>query len=157
MRDIVLFTIYGFIIAIVLLVAFIAYSLLNDEVQTMPELGATEKALYDSLDSDMPEAWDYSFLFIIVAFAIGIMIFSWMLQSQPVMFIIFFFIIMFCSVVAGFLSNAFEEIIEKGILGTAITNFPIMHHIMQNYLVYTMVLGFLMVFVFFAKPNEAGY
>lgn len=99
--------------------------------------------------------WDYTFLTVMIASMIGLLILSWYLDSNPAVFFVLIFIVVVVAGLAGFLSNAFADIAGDALLGGSFDNFPITSFIMNNYMMFIIVQVFLMMLVFFGKPGGA--
>lgn len=81
---------------------------------------------------------------------------AFLVDTHPVFFPFFILILIIAVIIAVPLSNSWEEITSKSTFSTAITNFPIMNHILGNLPIYTVVIGFLGILVMYAKSRYGG-
>lgn len=156
-RDAALYLVMLFVIAISLVIIYVAFDAFNTEIQSAPQFTADSKAILDEQTNRFPTTWDYVFLTVFIGVIISLCILAWVLETQPALFFIIVIVIGIFGAVAGYLANAFEEVILDPILGASASNFPIMSHVISNYLVYIIGAVFLMIIVFFAKPAVTGY
>ena len=145
-----------FAIGVFIPIAYIAFSGINDGIQDSDLIASDIKDTMQSQSDGFKNTWDYTFLTIVIAVLIGLLLISYYLNTYPAVFIIFFVLTILFSLVGGFLANAFSDLFLNPILGASLTNFPIINFILSNYLVFTTILFISMLVVFFAKPNE-GY
>lgn len=141
-------------VAVGLIIVYLILDGINGGIQSSPQFGAHEKGILQDFTTDFPTVWDFTFLTAFIAGIIGLMILTYYLDSNPGLFIAIILVVMILSAFAGYVANAWIGL-GTGSLGAAISQFPIMNHVMSNYLMYILVTGFLMSLVFFAKPG--GY
>jgi len=156
--DAILFVVMLFVVAIGLIVVYVAYDDIDGALSANDQIPAAEQARFSAGADAFPTTWDYVFLTAFVGVVAGILIISYLLATQPVFFFVFMFIVIILGGLAGYIANAFDEIILDPVLSASALNFPIMSFIMTNYLIFIVVLVMLMLIVFYAKPNsEVGY
>lgn len=153
--DLIYFVGALFVVAVVIILGYIAFDGLNTGISDNAEIAQTHKDFLDG-QFERYKNLDYSFLVIFIAVFIGILLISWVLATYPGFFVVFFFMIIILSGLAGFLANAWIEMSADTVLGAAMSNFPITSFILQNYLLFIAVTTMTMIIVFFAKPNEGG-
>ena len=153
--DLVYFVGALFVIAIVIITGYVAFDGLYTGINESTTIAQEHKNFLKG-QFDRYENLDYSFLFIFVCVFIAILLLSWILATYPAMFIVFFFMVIILSGLAGILANAWIDISADTVLGAAMTNFPIMSFIMENYLLFIAITTITMIIVFFAKPNNGG-
>lgn len=156
-QDTIYFTIMLFVIAITLLVIYVAYDNISDALQGNSQIPQDDKDRFTEGADEFPSTWDYVFLTIFIGVVLGVLIISYVLATQPVFFFIFMFVVIVLGALAGYIANAFDEIILDPVLGASALSFPILSFIMSNYLLFIVVVVMLMLIVFYAKPNQGGY
>ncbi len=155
-NDIVLFVIIIFVVGVMILIAYMVIDGISTAIGQDPNFGADDKAFISGFRDDFSAVWDYTFLTAFIAGLIGLLVLSWVLQSQPAVFFAILMVVVIVGVLAGSLSNGYEAATDSGILGATATNFPILDYVMSNLLVFVLVTAFLMLIVFFAKPGGEG-
>lgn len=157
-RDAFLYVILLFIVGISLLIAYIAFDEIDDAFQASEVINGTAIATQDFHEQAVafPRYMDFTFLTVFVAVAVAILILAWVIATNPALFFAYVVIIAILGGFAGYLANAFDEVILNPTLGKSAASFPIMSFILSNYLVFVVVIVFLMLIVFFAKPNTGG-
>lgn len=156
-RDSILYTVMLFVIAVALVIIFVAYDNIATAITQQGLIDASISADFETGKDNFSSTWDYTFLTVFIGVLIGVIIISYVLATNPVYFFIFIFIVVILGGLAGYLANAFSEIILDPVLGASAANFPIMSFILENYLLFIVVTVMLMVITFFAKPQEAGF
>ena len=154
--DAILFTIMLFVVSIGLLVVYVAYDNINVALSGNDQIPQAEKDRFDEGADAFPTTWDYVFLTVFIGVVAGVLIISYLLATQPVFFFVFMFIVVVLGGLAGYIANAFDEIILDPALSASAVSFPIMSFIMSNYLLFIVVTVMMMLIVFYAKPNVDG-
>lgn len=155
--DAILFTLMLFIVSIGLIVVYVAYDQISGALDLNTQIPQDDKDRFSSGADRFPSTWDYVFLTVFVGVIVGILVLSYLLATQPVFFFVFMFIVIILGGLAGYIANAFDDIILDPVLGASAGNFPIMSFIMSNYLIFIVVTVMLMLIVFYAKPNEGVF
>jgi len=155
-RDAFLYTALFFMVAVAVIIVYIAFDGINDAIQANDDINADIKGKMSTMSDRYPDTWDYGLLTVFIGLVIAILLLSWVVASNPGLFFLFMVVVVLIAGFAGYLANAFSEIILDPVIGAAATEFPITSFILTNYMVFVVVMIFLMLIVFFAKPNE-GY
>jgi hypothetical protein len=111
----------------------------------------------DTQTGRMDNVFDYGILTLFVGVLISLLITSYVLQTNPALFFIVVLVVGIMGAVAGYFSNAYNTFINDSTFTTISSNFPVTNFLMNNYLIIVIITVFLMLIVFFAKPNEGGY
>lgn len=157
-QDAALYVVMIFFVAISLIVVFISYDEISNSFNAInATIGSDNAARFEEGKDRFPTTWDYTFLTVFIGVMIGVLIISYFLASNPVFFFVFMFIVIVFGGFAGYLSNAFEQIVSDSVLGASAANFPIMSFIMNNYLLFVVATIMLMLIVFYAKPQDGGF
>ena len=155
--DAILFVVMLFVVAVGLLVVYVAYDDIDGALSNNDQIATEHKDRFSEGADQFPTTWDFVFLTAFIGVVVGILIISYLLATQPVFFFVFMFIVVILGGLAGYIANAFDDIILDPVLSASALNFPIMSFIMSNYLLFVVVTVMLMLIVFYAKPNEAGF
>ena len=110
-------------------------------------------AKFSTTTEQTDDTFDSVVLVLLVGIVISLAGISYVLRTNPVMFMLVFFVVLLISALAGYLSNAWVDV-TTGALSNAVQNFPITEFVMQNYLVVTAVNAFIMLIVFFGTPGR---
>lgn len=153
LRDTVLWVVLIFVISIVLLLVYLLLDGLNTAVQDNDLMTQDIKDFTLEYRNDFSAVWDYTFLTVVVSVMLGLLILTWFLKSNPMLFFALMLFMVVLMVFSAYLSNAFETIIGDTTLAAVAANFTIMSFVMQNFFGFVVVQGFLMLIVFFAKPG----
>ena len=156
-RTAVAFVVMIFVIGLSLVISYVAFDGIDTGIQESEVINATEKAFFTEQKNIFSNVWDYTFLTILIAALVGSLILTWAVSSNPALFFVLLMVVVVISALAGYLSNAFETVTEDAVLGAAALNFPIMSFVLNNYLTFMMSMMFLMLIVFFAKPQGGGF
>ena len=155
--DAILGVVLLFVIALIIPVLYVLFSSINTSFQDNAQMDNTSKTLMNNSKDRFTNVWDYAFLTLFLGLAIALMITSYVLQSNPGMFFIILVIVSIIAGVAGYLANAFSDVMSNNtILGASSDNFPITVFILDHYMLSVIVIVFLMLIVFFAKPYSGG-
>lgn len=152
--DYVYGTIMLFAISMSFIVAFFALGELNDSIQANPDVPAIAKSGIQNNTDRFDTVLDWTFVLIYAAVIIGSVIISYVLPTNPGLYFGLVIVIVIISAIAGYLANAYVMISEEDSLSATFTNYPMMSYIIQHYLLFTMITGFIMLIAFFARPQE---
>ena len=121
----------------------------RESVGDMPEANES----LNIIDERYPSLFDGLFLFIFVGLWITTLVASFMIDAHPIFF--FVSLILLIVVLAGtvYIGNFYEEIITSDTLGDSYSDFPAMHHILSNLLIYAVVIGFSIMLVLYGKTR----
>lgn len=156
MIDDILLYVFGLFALVFLFGAFIyGFNDFNDFTQnsTAPD---NIKGTINEMNSGWTTSLDYTFLFLYVMFIFIITGIAWFLPSNPLYFVLFGIVTFFVALFSAYLSNIFFDFSVDGIFSSTFNSMPIMSHILNNYLLYSIVPVMLMTVVFFVKPADGG-
>lgn len=155
-RDLMLFIFFGSVLAFLVLGMYIAWSETNDALQGS-DLPTDTKTFFNEQTENYENGWDYVYMTVLISIFLGVLILSYFVSSTPVLFWVMWLVVMILSSVAGYLSNAYAAALEEPALAASASHFPMMSFTMAHYLEVVVVLGMLMLLIFFAKPSDGGY
>lgn len=155
LRDMIYFFGMLFIIGIFIVVMNIAWSETNDAFQDSTVINAEAKAMFNEQSTRFPQYMDSGFVLIVVGVFIAVLALSYYVRTEPVLFWVFWIVVMVLSAVAGYLSNAWADITSEGVMNASAAQMPMLSYVLSHYLEVVIILGMLMLLVFFAKPGEA--
>lgn len=155
-QDMIYFFSFMFMLAFFTLGMYIAWSETDAAFSNTEAITPEAQAVFSEQATRFPQWMDYTYLTIMIAVFIGILILSYFVSTVPVMFWAMWLFVMVLSAVAGYMANAWFETTQDGILSIAVQQFPIMNYVVSNYMAVVIILGMLMLIVFFAKPSGGG-
>lgn len=155
-RSGVAFVVILFVIGLSLITTFIVWEGFDDGLQASDNINASIKTFFTEQKDSFTNVWDYTFLTLFVAGLLGALILTWAVRSNPALFFFILMVVVVIAALAGYMSNAYATLTEDATFGAASLNFPITDFILDNYLVFMLSSMFLMLIVFFAKPNDEG-
>lgn len=129
---------------------FIAWDAVNTSFQGA---GIDTEGVFSSMFVAYQEYVDPLFLTVFIAVWVGALILAYFVSTHPILFWAFWMITMVGGVVAGYLSNAWIDVMAASPFDVIVTYFPITDYILSHFLHFIIIIGFSMILVFFAKPT----
>ena len=158
MRDVLTIGILAFVISVIFL---LLYSMLNPmftALSAVPEVNASSlaSASIKAGQTNLLDRFDYMVLFIFLGFVIAALITSWFIAGIPLFMFIYFLFLVIIGVVMSVLSYTWTKIATATptFISIVATKMPITDHLMENFLLYMIALGFLSMIVMYAKPQQ---
>jgi len=137
--DAIYFVMAFFVVGISIVMAYIVMGGINDAIQDADQFPNLSQTTMQSQTDSFSTVWDYTTL--IIFFAIVAMV----------------IIIAIIGAVTGYLANAWSDLTGgTDAFSAAAASFPVLNFIISNYLVFTVGVLFLVLIVFYAKPNQEG-
>lgn len=141
--------------AMVTVVGYKVFDDFNTEIQADDDFSNESKqVLTDNIDR-YPSLFDGLFIFIFVLLFASILLSSYFLDTNPIYFIITVILLIFACIVGVMLSNVYDEFMADLTFSSYSATFPMTAWVMNNLLIVTLVIGFSVVVVLFAK-NRYG-
>jgi len=155
--DAVYFVIMFFVVGISLVLVSIVMGGINNAVQDAPQMPNISKETMQSQTTSFNTVWDYTTLIVFFAIVAGLLGLAWILPTNPIVVFAMVIIIGGIGAVTGYLANAWIDM-TSGVdaFSSASANFPVLNFIISNYLVFVVAVLFLVLIVFYAKPNPEG-
>lgn len=154
--DYIFGILFVFMFAVFLLVAYLVFNGLNDAVQADANFGSLAKSTMATQNAKFPLVFDYVLLMVYVAIIIGGVILSYVLPTNPGLYFALVLVVVIVAGVAGFLANTYYDMVQTTAFSAAGTNFPITSFLIEHYITFSVLAGFIMLVAFFARPQE-GY
>lgn len=112
---------------------------------TVKDVLLKSQAIYNNLD--------WVGLAFFVAVIITIIITSWFTAGNPVLIIVYFFVVLFTVFLSMLVSNFWEDITVDAAFSATLAVYPVTNHLMLNLPFYVAIIGFIGMVVTFAKPQ----
>ena len=143
-----------FSIAIVWLVTSLAFSEITESMVEDNDLTPIANASITNLESRFSNTFDGSFGLIFILLWIATLVSAFFIDTNPAVFIISMTLLVILLVSAGFLGNAFGEIIDDTIFSSTGDKFPIMSFIMTHLVTFILLIGGSVGLVLYGKTRE---
>lgn len=122
------------IFAVLSVVVYKAFSEVNDDLQSDPDLSTTAKAEIDSLHDRFPDTFDGAFITILGLLFLTGVVASLLVESHPAFIIVVIILMAFLMVAGGFMSNSWEEFMTDDELSSFGASFPMTSWVLSNLL-----------------------
>jgi len=130
-----------FVIAIFWVVSSLVFTEITESMVEDGDLDPVANASITNLESRFPETFDGAFGLIFILLWIATLVSAFYIDTNPVVFIISMTLLIILLVSAGFLGNAFSEVVEDNLISSAGDKFPIMSFIMQHLVTFILLIG----------------
>lgn len=127
-----------FVLAIVSIFSYQLYKEFNDGVQADTGISTEAKELSADVETKYPKVFDQMFALVVVMLWIALIVTTYLIDTNPVFFVIVFIMLVVVFVVGMELSNYYEEFSESDDLSTSAAEFPLTNWIM-NHLLYIII------------------
>ncbi len=102
-------------------------------------------------------SWDYIFMFFLVGLTMVLVISTFALKTHPAFFWISLLLIVVFLIIAGALSNVYEDVGNESTLSEANDAYPIMEYVFDNYPFFLLIVGAIVLIALYAKSRfESG-
>ena len=149
-QDWLLFGIIIIITAILFVAGTKIYNEINDNFQDS-DMSTGAKAISDDGISRFSTVWDTAFIGIFFVFALGIIVSFYVIDTHPALFFPIIIIFAIILVTLAILANVYQEFSEEPDMASTATDFEGLSWIMNNFVIISVVLGFLGIIALFAK------
>ena len=144
---IILFVILAF--SLITIFGYTIFKDFNADIVDDDILPASEKAKLTSFEADYPSIFDYVSLFILIIFTIGGMVSAFMIDTNPIFFVVTIVLLLSTFVLAAYLNNIFFETLTPA----EIEDFPITTWLFDNLIKVIAISGLLITLSLFAKSR----
>ena len=124
---------------------------INDVIQEDTELTNESKAIYDDFNDSYPNIFDAAFIMAIIVLWITALIFSFFIDTNPLLFGIIIFLLIFIFYIGASLSNQFSDIMDESDNAVQAAEFPMTNWVFDNFLVIIVIISFTILIALFAK------
>ena len=95
--------------------------------------------------------FDNLFIFAFALFWIFVLVASYNIKTMPLFFVISIILLLFVFIMAAVLTNTWEELVEEQTFADVVDDFPKINFISSNWLSVSIVIGFSILFMLYAK------
>jgi len=139
------------------LLSMVGYTVLKDlnsEIQSSDDFNANTKANIGNLNSNYPSFMDYLFLTVLVLLLIATVVFSYLVDTYPVFFIVTIIVTIIVLFIAGILTNSYDELAGETLLDT--NAFPITNYVLSNLILVVVVFALAIGLALYGKNRISG-
>ena len=156
--DLAFFGVFALAFVIVILVGSLFIQSYNNKYQQLntSATGLGQKMMQQATDR-FSNLFDWIFLTVFVLFAIGMFISMYFIDSHPAFFFIVIIVFAFILMAVGILQNVLEGVISNPTLGAEAARFPMITYVVDNWLTFFMVIGFVGIGLLFAKMRTGWF
>lgn len=157
MRDVAVIGVMTFVIAVFFVVIAVTitplFTAMQDTAEDMNNTLAV--SVYESGQEKLINNLDYVFMVLFITFVILALVISYFISAFPIVIFFYYLALIIISIAVSVLSYVWHNFESNGALMTTIqTSFPIANHIMNNFVLYMVVIGFLSIIAMYAKPSQ---
>ena len=142
------FTGMFFAVAVLTIALTLANAEFNTAIQADSSISSDVKDTVQDFNDKVPSAFDSGLVLAYLAAHIGIVFLGLLLRSHPMLFMFLMIGLLAVSLLAGYNSNAYNEIAGEASLQTYADSYPMVSWILDNYIIVTLLFGFLDIIAF---------
>lgn len=138
------------------IVGFFVYNVLsefNDEIQSQDSFNNESKQLVQNQTDKYPGLWDNAFIFAVFFLWAGLIISSFLIDTNPIFFAITLVLLIFVFVAAMMFSNNYQELTADTTISSYADDFPKMNFVFENLLIITIVMALTTMLSLYAKTR----
>ena len=131
---------------------------ITEELQAVEEFSELSNSTITTAQAQAPKLLDFFVFFTLVAFFIGLIISSIYIDVNPAVIIIFIVAMIIAVILAGQMSNVFDEFVSGGELTTDVTvaeSFPLTTMVLGKYFpVIILIIGAVVIVILYGKSRR---
>lgn len=156
--DVLLVIVVVFSMALFLLLMVYISNALDNSITPMMDSAVdnTSAEVFHEGINKITNTADYIFLMVFIVFVIGLIITSFWFFSHPIFLVLYLILGIGGLVVSVPLSNAYQEVADKGMFSTAVSHLPILDYIMNNLPLIVGVLIVLSIIIIYSKSRTGA-
>lgn len=152
--DFVFYFIFIFAIAIVIITIYMAYSQINDGLQSSDQVPTDAKSILSNSKTRFLNTWNWLLVLLLIGLFIGIVVLAFTIQSHPVFATLAILVLIVVGGISVFLANAFNGFASSSGISAYATEFSLIPFIMQRLPYFVVALGFVFIIVLYAKSRS---
>lgn len=152
--DVLMLMILLFVLAIVIMVAYLVLSNVNTAFSGQSSIPAAGKAIVSDATAEYINLWDGIFVFLLVGLSLAAGISAYFIDTHPLLFV--FMLIILCAYVfvSAAIANAYYDIESASAFSSFALEFKMMHFVMSKLPYYVLMEGVVIMIALFAKTNQ---
>ena len=144
-----------FILAIIVVVMFIAWSGVNDAIQADDDIPAASKAHLNEWVTDYTSTWDMVFIIYFVGLSLAGFIFLLLIDTSPVFYFFIWFADLFLLYLSAVLANAYATFQSNSNITVYSNQFFFIPFVMSRFLEIMIVISVIYLVIFFVKTRSS--
>lgn len=153
--DFFFYMVFLFIMAILFVTIYYAFSVLNDSWQGIDEVGPTSRSILNNYVTTFVDVWDWVMVFWVLGFMIALVVIGIVLRTHPMLMSIAMVLVTIVGgMVSVYLANAYDEFANSPVLNTFADDFNKISFIFVHYPHIMIVLGAIFIITLFSKSRS---
>lgn len=149
--DTVIFAALFFVLAVAWVTSGLISNDLSKDILNDPDMANSSKQMIETNNVRYPTLFDNLFVFAFALFWILVLVASYNIETLPIFFVISIILLIFVLVFSAIITNTWEEVMSEDEYSEIIEDYSKMNWIMSHLLETTIVIGFSILFVLYAK------
>jgi hypothetical protein len=151
--DLLIIVLFIFVFAVV---SIFALHFLSGAQESLNAVLDTRGQAEISTGISIIQNFDYAIVFLFFGSFIATIIGAYIVDTHPVFFIITLLLLVFIIVIVAQVGNFYAEFVETAALSSAAASFPLTTYIFQNIPLISVIFGFIIILVLYAKIKGGG-
>lgn len=156
MAQLVISIVFLFVLGLVFVATYMAQSQINSELQLDTEMDSGSKAVLQQQTNAMPDVFDSGLILIAVILFIVVLALAYNASASPVALVAVILIISALGFASMFISNAWDDFSNDADFSTYTAGFPFTSFLLENFLIYVLVLGFSSLMMYMYSQGGLG-
>ena len=130
---------------------------ITEELKAVPEFSNKSVETIETAQTQAPKLLDFFVFFVLIAFFIGLIIASIYIDINPAVMIVFIVALVIAVLLAGQISNVFDEFATHPELTSTVSEFPMTSMILGSYFpIIILVVGMVVIVILYGKSRRQG-
>ena len=153
--DTITFIVILFVLVIATFMGKYIFTSLNDDIQADPDFNNQTQTMMQEQHDRYSGFFDAIFLLVFLLMWGLVLVASFNIDSHPIFFVFSIILLIFVFMVAGYLSNAYDDFSTDPDIASVTATFPMTDWILSHFIIVAVVIGFSVLLVLFGK-NRLG-
>lgn len=154
MFDLMIVVIFIAIFATATVFGLKVYDEMDDMIQADADMSTEAKASSQNVRSEFPVFFDNAFMLAIILFWVMLLISSFLIDANPVFFIVTIILLVFTFLVGMMISNSYQDIVDDTDISSIAAEMPKTEWVMENMLLIIIGMGLSAGLVLYAKARS---
>jgi|7_EtaG_2_1085326.scaffolds.fasta_scaffold00845_21 hypothetical protein len=153
--DLIYILVILFSLGITIIIASMFYGQYTDSIALNPAFNNTVNTNVEASAETMLAAWDYLFIFIFIGLVISTIVLGFRIQTHPVFFFISLILLIVVTILAGSLSNVYEQFTTgtNSEIATTAATYTAMNFLFAHLPLFLCFIGVVIMVIFYAKDR----
>lgn len=145
-----------FIIILVMVFSVKLFKGINPTFQTQDTITQQSKDMLNNVDNYIPTLFNNLILMIIILLWITVIVFSFLIDSHPIFFVVGFFLLMISLIVGMFIGNVYNNIAESEALSETMSYFTVANWFFTHIHIVMVLVGASILISLYVKSQYSG-